>query len=243
MRMTKRGPGPALYEMLKGHDARSQPPARAVEPERGYEPPIAPTKGEGDPLGWLGPGRTMRVPVGYAILGGAAALIALLLAYIFGYERADTRKQQELDALRSRLVEEDPAHRSAVDPLQGDAGAPGAAADPPSAVATSPRSPGAIESDPRVDGLNYFHLMYTTRERAVEFARFCRGQDLEAYVVRSGKRDGRSVITLPGFTAEARRSAAIQSLETRIKDTMWRWEAKWPREPKLDNPYVAKYKK
>ena len=67
----------------------------------------------------------------------------------------------------------------------------------PSAQVT-PAGWGPIESDPRVSGKNYFTLIQTTKDGALQLASFCRQKGLEAYVISGNNTRLYLVIALPG---------------------------------------------
>ena len=81
--MTRKRSSPALYELIHARSAR----AAASHQQQVEDSPPAPAVSQS--LGWLSPGRTVRLPVGYLLLGSAAGIVLLIIAYMVGYKRAE----------------------------------------------------------------------------------------------------------------------------------------------------------
>ncbi len=229
--MTRKRSNPALYELIHARSARAAaPPQQQIE-----ESPPAPPVGQS--LGWLSPGRTIRLPVGYLLLGSAAGIVLLIIVYMVGYKRAERvvgaelqpdlviRDQEALpdgrpqDPMAKRFEGWTPPARpaeavKALDTLPGDA-------DRPSAW---PDRWGPILSDPRQGEHNYFVLIHTRRDSALRLARFCREQGLEAYVVQAKNVSLFRVIALPGYTRGQRDSEEVRALERRIVEAARKWK-------------------
>ncbi len=230
LRRGKRRGNPALYELIQSRSAsRAVPPLPEPEPAASSPPP--PT---GESIKWLSPGRTIRVPIGYLFLAAAALILVVVFVYMFGYQRGERASQLEFGDLAGRTG---PArsHEIAQDPMARDSG-PGVgsarfADREPYAVRSNTGSAvgnrdlwGAIQSDPREAGLNYFILIHTQRANAVKLAKFCRAESLEAYVVKARNMDQYQVIVLPGYRKGAREHAQITALERSIKEVTRKWK-------------------
>ncbi|MGI9012621.1 MAG: hypothetical protein ACR2GY_00060 [Phycisphaerales bacterium] len=217
--------GTSAADHLEVHDAGDE-----------YELPSA--------LAWMAPGRMLRVPVGYVFIGVAVLLTVCLIAYIAGFTSgagdedgsgggiADTGgaimlENHEIAASLSR-------ERQNGGP--NDAGTAGAALAPGNRQQGGGRSAPAggntanvnarkIDADPRVGGLNYFSLITTRRESAIQVAEFCRANGLEAYVTPANN-GNLSVFVVPGYARDERSSPAIVELETRIQRVFDAWNKK-----------------
>lgn len=256
--MARRRNNPALYELIRTRadtdGARSAPLDDDRPPRR--------AAGDGPDLNWFSPGHTLRLPVGYVFLAVAAVLLLLVLAYALGYARGDRAMQARDDAQRFNQVS-DELGRNVEDPLHnrttpGDS--PGSPGDSPGASGTANpdrsdssadnngRSPdsdgrqwGAIESDPRRSGLNYFLLIYTNRDKAIELAQFCRDHGLEAYVPPSNNAL-RRVIVLPGFQGADLGGPEARALEERIHEVGLKWEQLSRDHKNLQGAYAERYR-
>lgn len=191
-----------------------------------------------DGFSWLSPGRSLRVPIGYIFLTIAAVFVVIIGTFIFGHLRGGQDKEREFGDFG---------------PLNKDGGSPIIAQDPmgqdsqpiimgggeryaetstfnDSATGTagfensSARSEwGAIESDPRQEGYNYYILIHTTRENARKLAQFCRDERIRAYVVRPGRMNQYQVFVLPGYLRGGSNSAEIIWLKSRLKAVTRKW--------------------
>ncbi|MCH8153478.1 MAG: hypothetical protein IH830_14030 [Planctomycetes bacterium] len=229
--MARKRSNPALYELIHARSVRAAaPPQQQIK-----ESPPAPPAGQS--LGWLSPGRTVRLPVGYLLLGSAAGIVLLIIAYMVGYTRAERVVGADLErdllvrdqeALRVGPPQDSMAKRyegftppvvraeaaKALETFPGDA-------DRPSAW---PDRWGPILSDPRQPEHNYFVLIHTRRDSALRLARFCREQGLEAYVVQAKNVSLYRVIALPGYTRGQRDSDEVRALERRIVEAARKWK-------------------
>jgi hypothetical protein len=218
--MPRKQSGPALYEMMR--DRRSSP--------RPAAPPPAQEEPSGS--GWLSPGRTVRMPIGYLLLGAAIAVVALVGSFTIGYGRGEADARAEADrtwlaANQQNLAvppPEIPAQRArqTAPPSARPAQEPTAA---PSSSSRAPAGWGPIESDPREAGKNYFILVHTQREPALRFARFCRDNGVEAYVVRPNNSSLYKVLALPGYAPGGRSAPFVTELERRIEAVARKWKA------------------
>jgi hypothetical protein len=207
----------ALYELM-GRKRAERPPA--PEQKQKQEPP---------PQSWRNSaGRTVRLPVGYLWLAGAGGILLLVAAFSTGYMRghddATTTLEREWMETRQPTLAVPPPEVELRDP----AGRAKPAAGPEKATATARPAaggPGPILSDPREVGINYFILIHTHRENAVELARFCRQDGVEAYAVPDRRnRSLYRVLVLPGYARGQRSSEPVRALEQRIADVTRKWK-------------------
>ncbi len=244
---SKRSTLPALYELM-GARGRSSPPATRKRVVSSPPPPVA-EETEGS---WLSPGRMLHIQVGYLLLAVALATALIVVAYSFGYKQAQevVGKQYQQDLLMNT---------AAIDTLQTNDPLMGAVVEYPSTTGFSPvqdtpqaeptfrenaqaspeSSPGwgAIFSDPRQNGYNYFILIETSQEGARRVVRFCRENGLETYaIVRKNGRMYR-VIAVPGFKSSDRSGNEIRVLESLIH----RVGDKWKREQSGTTDFRDKY--
>ncbi len=220
--MRRRG-GPVPYELLGQARGLPTPSGDARSEGTGFD-------GSASGGTW-GPGRTVRMPVGWVPLAVVGMTLVAVLAYIWGFSRGQYDARLEA----GRALEASMASRSIDDPLavprvpEGPAGG-GAPASQTSDAADPGRESGgvlaALESgDPRRAGLNYFVLAHATPATAPELATFCRERGLEARVVDDHNGVARKVVVVPGYVDGERRSDRIQALEQRIVEVGLAWKS------------------
>ena len=191
--MMKRS-GPTLYEAMSQSPAtpRVTTGRRIRNPES--ERPAAATL--------LTPGRSIRLPVGFAWVSVVLVAGLMIGAYLLGFSRGGRAAETSAaaaDAARFEAAQEAGRVREPVSPLpRGPAGASG-------------------DRDPRVPGLNYWVVMRPRQDRAEEVASFIRGQGLDAIVVKSDTGGLPKVIVLPGFRPGERSTPGVESLMTDLK--------------------------
>ena len=176
----------------------------------------------------IGPGRALRVPAGYLLIAGVAAVAVMVGVFAWGFSRGEAAARSETAKTLAAAV----AGRSVRDPLgegaggdlhRDDAWEGGAVELAPDRDRIEPEPvPGG---DPRREGLNYFVLAHATVEAAPDLVSFCRSQGLEAHVVADHNGVLRKVIVTPGYADGARRSETVQALERRIRDVGLSWKA------------------
>lgn len=191
--MVKRS-GPTLYEAMSQSPAapRATPGRRPRNPES--ERPAAATL--------LTPGRSIRLPVGFAWVGVLLVAGLMIGAYLLGFsrgERAAAASAATEDAARVEAAQEAGRVREPQSPLP------------------VPLEGVAGEADPRIPGLNYWVVMRPRQDRADEVARFIRGRGLDAIVVKSDTGGLPKVIVLPGFRPGDRSTPEVESLMTDLK--------------------------
>lgn len=218
-----------------------------------------PTVSDGHGLAWLGAGRTVRLPVGYIFLAIAAAVILTAVSYSIGVAAGQEKERQahslnrDAQAEANRVMQQlggSTAQRPAGDRTSGDAPISRNGQRTPSDQAQTPSTPrhttpragtaGAIESDPREPGLNYFVLIHTTRDNAIEMAAFCRERGLEAYVV-PGNNTWSKVFVLPGFRGDELRSDRALNLREQILSVGRDWSARAPGNRDFHGHYAERY--
>jgi hypothetical protein len=217
----------ALYELMGGAGAEHPPESPDEErPQRSWRSSA---------------GRTIRVPVGYLWLAGAGALVFLIGAFSTGYVRgqheATAKLEREwLETRQPTLAVPPPEIETARRPVgtkpspghQAAAGSDPSAGSPGGAQAKA-RTPATVDqrvlSDPRKEGYNYFILIHTHRDNAVQLAIFCRQEGVEAYAVPDKRNSSLyRVLVLPGYTKGQRSSEPVRALEERIAAATRKWK-------------------
>jgi hypothetical protein len=207
---------------------RGPVPYELMQPGRGVPTPSRSSLDEG-PV--IGPGRSVRVPVGYLPVVAVLAMVVGGIGYAWGFSRGRSEAQQDA----ARTLEGVLATRTIADPLaataadaanaspRGGAGSANAV-DGDAGVPPLPLPPPA-DGDPRVSGLNYFVLSHASPAMAPELIEFCRREGLEAHLVEDNRGVRRKVIVLPGYADGDRLSPTVQALERRIREVGLRWKA------------------
>lgn len=196
----------------------------------------------------VGPGRFLKIPVGYAYVAIAVALAAVVIVYIYGFssgesaasKRFEQRRIEELNA-QSNLPAYDPMNAGKRPPsLQNDAGGPAgsnpggsAPANPAANQAAGNQAAGpagqdlgpAPGGDPRQVGLNYFVLAHVAARNGEPMVDFCRKNGLDAHLVPDDNGELRLVIVCPGFQGGERQSASVKALETKIRSVGLKWKS------------------
>ncbi len=217
---------PALYELISARTKR--PPvgpgseAKAIGPEE--------TGVEEERPALIGPGRVVRLPVGYFFFGAAVVLAAAFGGYLIGYQVRDRGAEAE----KRRLVGEGLV--SVTDPLAEDAGQVDRARpverrestrgeSNPTERREEPRTgsgggrvepvrevvPGVLlveagQRAPWEPGLNYLVMASYGQENAIELAEFMAGNGVPVVVVRLPRANLWSVVSQQGFTRDPMRA-------------------------------------
>ncbi len=215
-----------MYELIRSRGQKREAP---VEKRARSEEPPAPAP-EPSSFNWLSPGRTVRVPIGYVLLGGAVVIAGVIAAYVVGYTRAQSVGRAAEGRNLGSQVEMSLRDPPPQDPL---ANVPSGW---PDETVTGTRGDGAVGStaargfrqpiftDPRQPGFSYFVIAETSRAGAERLAGYCRENDLEAYVIDKSTDRLRRVIVVPGFAPGARSSRQVKALEARIHDVGDKWK-------------------
>lgn len=197
--------------------------------------------------------RSIRVPVGTVMMATAVVILLLIGAYVAGSMRTKAVLQRDFDA-QLRSVGIDPALRAS-DPMTeeglggpliesppSDQASQGAGAGP-AVTGDDDRtaSSGAIESDPRREGLNYLVLIETQPGGALRLAGFCRDRGLEAYVISGHNPRSRRVIVLPGLPTRDESDPEVIRLRRRVNDVGTAWQSRYPGESNLSDAYFLAY--
>ncbi len=188
--------------------------------------PRAQERGPGPGPGWFGAGRTFRLPVGYVWLAGGGGILLLALAFSAGYLRGHGEATATLEQEFLAHQGAPPVPPPEVQPVLVQRPTASRSQTPSVKQATTgkPSGPGQILADPRVEGLNYFILIHTQRDNAVELARFCRQGGVEAYAVPVKNGVLYRVIAVPGYAGGDRSSKPVRTLEKRIADVIRKWK-------------------
>ncbi len=212
--MARRGSRPSLYEVARTRLDRAGQGADPPPEEAGEAPP---------PTSRFTPGSSLRLPMGFVVLGIVLVLGFIVLAWWLGKGAGEA--EARVDARSQR-----PA-RVVLDPLEHQSPAPVIEFPAmPAEVAASPlgQSPPAVEpplgGDPRVRGFHYFVLAETRPAGAEEIAAFCREQGLDVAVVSSHNTRLAQVIALPGLASPRSSDPAHRALDARIEEVGRRWK-------------------
>jgi hypothetical protein len=180
--------GPALYELLSPNKPLGQPRIK-----RSTSKEQAPDMNLDHNV--LTPGRSIRVSIGTigVILAVSIALIAI--SFTMGFQRGSSIAREDYG---NRFIEE-----VTLTPLT-EVDTPLYSIKPtvpvlkqPSAVSL-PAGWGPILRDPRVRNTNYFTLIQTSKDGAVQLASFCRAKGLETYAFSGDNTRLYRVVAFPG---------------------------------------------
>jgi hypothetical protein len=221
--------GPALYELLS-----TNTPSHSKKPERVREH----TAEEDVNLthNVLTPGRSIRMSIGTIGVIVAVGIALIVISYTMGFQRGSVIAKEDYG---NRLFEEVPPNTSKnVDTTSNSVQIP----TKQPAIRVAGPSWGAITSDPRVDGENYFTLIQTTKEGAVQLAAFCREKGLETYAISGNNTRLYRVIALPGSVD--RNDAIAAELRSKIYAIGQEWATtNEGRGSDLKDAYQSLYKK
>lgn len=178
---------------------------------------------------WASPMRTLRVPMGFVFVAAAVVLVLVGGAYSIGYSRGAEKERAE--AIRRAFGDVTP-----VDPLAGTNPGGGEVRQPAQGtrVQTAPppqqgtpaeaqnRSSGARSGaegsgDPRVEGLNYFHVARVFEEEANQIASFLNANGVAAAVVPSNNARLRIVVASQGYPRGEIYGAEANALKAEIR--------------------------
>jgi len=252
--MSKRGPGPTLYDLIKGNDPSPgrgfgrRPTVRTPVPEpepRPEDPVPSPT---------IAPGRTVTLPSGYLFIIGAIVVAAAAGGWMLGYQRGVRHErtaaaERFIDAQGSgeSLPDSDPLDAAAADRTmptdrtdgprvveppagrgrRGEAATPSSSspsAGQPSRAGTAPAGWPPIDQPPRIAGHRYFVLATTRPDGARRLATFCRSEGLETYVVPVQGGRFAKVIAFPGLEDGSSDNPARRRLEATIRQVGQKWK-------------------
>jgi hypothetical protein len=231
---------PPLYEFMSRHGDRRAPERDEPAGASGGDVQAGPGAHES---GGVGARRSIRMPIGYLLLGAGLVCAIVAGAYVIGWVRSRHVVRQEY--FEDQPQTGDAPGLRASDPLSGGNGpgpAPGrdTAGAAAAGDAAGPTGWGPIESDPRRAGLNYLVVAETRPEGARRLADHLRTSQLEAYVIASNNPHSRRVIVLPGLPSAAESDQRVQQLRAKVREAGRAWRARHPGESDLGDAYFLK---
>jgi hypothetical protein len=234
---------PPLYEFMARQGDRREPGRDESAGASGHSAHAQPAPSAPE-AGGLGARRSIRLPIGYLLLGAGLVCAIVAGAYVIGWARSRHVVRQEY--FEDRPQPSDAPGLRAADPLSGGGGsgaAPGrdpAGAAPADDDGAESSGWGPVESDPRRPGLNYLVVAETRQEGARRLAEHLRESQLEAYVIASNNPQSRRVIVLPGLPSVAESDRQVQQLRTKVREAGRIWRARHPGESDLGDAYFLK---
>ena len=248
---------PALYELV-GRRYPRQGGVPTGEPDAPVQPVAEPDVDERPPL--IGPGRVVRLPVGYFFFGAALVIGAGVGGWALGYQQREREYQAELraqaEAATVGLIE--PLDGPEVNPdllsegftpvgsparPAGAAGTAGTTARTPEArpgdgAERAPAGPRGVvvqdrgQPDPRQAGSNYAIVASLGRDRAVELAEFLGERGVEVAVLSPNNAGLSSVVSLRGFPEGTYRSEARREHDSMLRRLGREWASRggWRRD-------------
>jgi len=257
--MPRRG-GPTLLELASGGsrtptwgEGREERPNRERRVRFRRERPEKPPKPEPEPEDGPSLPRAVRVPMGYIFVAGALVVVLVVGGYLVGYRRADSALRD-----RERLLAQRELESAVQDPLLEDAPVnpqllPSAGASPETKSTTNatneprqaerqaPAREAAPGADPRIPGLNYFIVAYTSPEEAQEAVDFLAANGVNAAVFETRDDRFRHVIALRGFTSEQMRAGEHLTYKNRLQSLGRVWKRDEGGSTDWADTYPAKY--
>ncbi len=222
--------GPALYELI----ASNNPAGKPVSPKS------AVNQSEEEILAHnvLTPGRSIRISIGTIGVIVAISIALIVISYTMGFQRGSAIAREDYG---NRLFEEVTTPRMA-EMESASVAVPVPVTSPHQPAAQlAPSGWGSIASDPRVKGLNYFTLIQTTQEGAMQLAVFCREKGLETYAFSGNNTRLYRVIAFPGSVD--RNDAVASDVRSKIYAIGAEWATtKNGRGSDLKDAYQSLYK-
>ncbi len=177
--------GPALYELISLNKPTSKVPSVHSTPQPIHEDVDLDHN-------VLTPGRSIRMSVGTIGVILAVGIALIVISYTMGFQRGSSIAREDYG---NRLFEE-VSQSTITSPAEHSKPAQASQKQPSTQIAGS--GWGSISSDPRVAGKNYFTLIQTTKDGAMQLAAFCREKGLETYAISVNNTRLYRVIALPG---------------------------------------------
>ncbi len=177
--------GPALYELISLNKPTSKVPSVHSTPQPIHEDVDLDHN-------VLTPGRSIRMSVGTIGVILAVGIALIVISYTMGFQRGSSIAREDYG---NRLFEE--VTQSTTTSTVGHSKPSQTPQNQPSSQSVE-TGWGALESDPRVVGKNYFTLIQTAKEGAVQLAIFCRQKGLETYAISGNNTRLYRVIAFPG---------------------------------------------
>ncbi len=253
---------PALYELIGVSRRPGEPDAAVPEREEVHR-----EDHHHEPATHIGPGRTVRMPVGFFFIGVAAVIAAAVGGYTLGYMKkgqeisAEERRQAAAEAALLR----EPSGFGGVNPdLLG--GAEDRSADRQRATQPRTQTPprtrpetaptqqeariegpagliivGGGTPDPRESGKNYAILSSVGWDRALALGEFLASQGLEVAVLPAHNGRLHPVVSLGGLTREEYRSSSREQHERLLKRLGREWAASGTGRKDFEGLYWARY--
>jgi hypothetical protein len=218
--------GPALYELI----STNKPTHGAASP--------APVQQEDEDVhlthNVLTPGRSIRMSLGTIGVVVAVCIALIVISYAMGSRRGYDIARADYG---NRLFEEINSTPISSTPQVNDQ----PVFQPEINQIDTESTWGEILSDPRVAGKNYFTLIQTSKEGAMQLAAFCRGKGLETYAISGNNTRLYRVIALPGSVD--RNDAVATELRSKIHAIGQEWaNTKVGRSSDLKDAYQSLYK-
>jgi hypothetical protein len=186
----------------------------------------------------LTPGRSIRVSIGTIGVIVAVSIALIVISYTMGFRRGSDIAREDYgnrlfeEVTTTRLTEAEPMGNRVLSTVRA----------PNTPLATKvPARWGPILSDPRVKGTNYFTLIQTSKDGAVQLASFCREKGLETYAFSGDNTRLYRVIAFPGSVD--RNDAVAKDVQARIYAIGAEWaNTKEGRTSDLKDAYQSLYK-
>ncbi|MAI67558.1 MAG: hypothetical protein CMJ26_06750 [Phycisphaerae bacterium] len=223
--------GPALYELI----STNKPPRQSREKRSMSNEETPDVHLEHNVLT---PGRSIRVSIGTIGVIVAVSIALIVISYTMGFRRGSDIAREDYgnrlfeEVTTTQLTEAEPMGNRVLTPVRA----------PNTPLATKvPARWGPIISDPRVKGTNYFTLIQTSKDGAVQLASFCREKGLETYAFSGDNTRLYRVIAFPGSVD--RNDAVAKDVQARIYAIGAEWaNTKEGRTSDLKDAYQSLYK-
>ncbi len=204
-----------------------------------------------NPLGWLSPGRTLRLPVGYVFLAVAFVIIVAFATYFIGFASGKTYEKAEQQRILATFGPSvsDPTIDTPIVPAVEQT-RPEAAVEPrpiPTTTAGRPTErpadprPAATDRPTRVVGLNYYIVATYPREDADRLITFLADNDILAQAVPVSSGNTAQVWVLRGFTGSELRSEEGRRFKNRLLRLGRHWKSDERGWDNLDTMWPEKY--
>jgi hypothetical protein len=218
--MARRGSRPSLYEVGRMRLDREGQGSESLAESDASIPPSRFT-----------PGSSLRLPMGFVMLGIVLVAGIILLAWWLGKGAGEDQAKAEVVRQGQARVLIDP-----LDPLDSlpqtrkvEVAAPAPAVNPVPQPAPEAKSPSVAQKplstgDPQIAGMHYFVLSETRLAGAQEIATFCKQHGLDVVVVSSHNARLAQVIALPGLATSRSSDPAYKALDAKIERVGLEWK-------------------
>lgn len=248
----------SLYELIGERGVRTSDQGsangRPARPAPRPEPkPVAVEAPDRAPIA-VGPGRTVRVPVGYVFCAVALMVFIAVGSFVLGYKKAERAAERQRQEQQARIRLDDPLNE---DGAGGDLIADGSAANPRDVSRAGSDTPGSspgpvnlgspdrmvvVESgarDPRQAGMNYLNLALLPRGEAERLGRFLSANGVEIGVVARGKHF--QVVALRPFAAGELYKSGYEAFVRDLRQLGKRYESQEDGATDLSDLYPEKH--